>query len=111
MCGILPCPRTYFHERIRCRLGSAPTKQYAALHPSRNFVAACEQPPLLPYGATQRERTFCDSLRLSALLHSDLFAGCEEFNAETQRARRAAEKGERKGSSPLRSSAPSASLR
>src|ERR1022692_1350680 len=32
MCRILPCPPTYFHERIRCRLDSAPTKQFAALH-------------------------------------------------------------------------------
>ena len=32
MCRILPCPRTYFHERIRCRLDSAPTKQFAVLH-------------------------------------------------------------------------------
>jgi len=29
---MLPCPRTCFHERIRCRLDSAPTKQFAALH-------------------------------------------------------------------------------
>src|ERR1039458_8286506 len=39
ICRILPCPQTCFHERIRCRLDSAPTKQFAALHaarPSRN---------------------------------------------------------------------------
>ena len=36
MCRILPCPRTYFHERIRCRLDSAPTKQFAALHKSES---------------------------------------------------------------------------
>src|ERR1039458_3545904 len=34
ICRILPCPRTYFHERIRCRLDSAPTKQFAALQDS-----------------------------------------------------------------------------
>jgi len=46
-----------------------------------------------------------------ALLYPDLLAGCEGSNAETQRARRDAEKGERKSSFPLRCSAPSASLR
>ena len=37
MCRILPCPRTYFHERIRCRLDSAPTKQFAVLHLHSTF--------------------------------------------------------------------------
>jgi hypothetical protein len=37
MCRILPCPRTYFHERIRCRLHSAPTKQFAVLHLHSSF--------------------------------------------------------------------------
>ena len=31
MCRILPCPRTYFHERIRCRLDSTPAEQFAVL--------------------------------------------------------------------------------
>ena len=47
----------------------------------------------------------------TALLYPDLLARCEGSNAETQRARRDAENGERKSSSPLRCSAPSASLR
>ena len=37
MCRILPCPRTYFHQRIRCRLHSAPTKQFAVLHLHSSF--------------------------------------------------------------------------
>src|ERR1039458_1428250 len=40
ICRILPCPRTYFHERIRCRLDSAPTKQFAALQPGHPYAEA-----------------------------------------------------------------------
>ena len=47
----------------------------------------------------------------STLLHPDLLAGCEELTQRRRDSLRNAEKGERKCSSPPRSSAPSASLR
>src|ERR1039458_9846006 len=50
ICRILPCPRTYFHERIRCRLDSAPTKQFTALHPTNGTPCLSGDSPAFSIG-------------------------------------------------------------
>ncbi len=52
-----------------------------------------------------------DSVFRSYFCPADSIAGCEELTQRRRDSQRYAEKEERKGSSPLRFSAPSASLR